>query len=223
MPFILSRAAGGRLNSMFGCAGLVALFTVWRGQMAPRYPLEPYLWCVAAAAGSFSFTEASNVGKLRSIFPVVLTAQTLGVAVAALAGAVFLFPGALTPGLRQATMRRFTFGYEEARWAASVLPAEVAPDSLMMSESRAYALYPRPFAIPDCAACTTKPLLSLFRREDGLNRHVGVLVLGYPVAGKVAEGCVTATIAGPREFRYATRSPFNFGAYSAIALRVECR
>lgn len=196
---------------VLACGATVATFTIWLGQMAPRYLLEPYLWLAIAAV-------LSPWHRLKTILSIALTAQTLAVAAMAMVGAWLLFPGALTPGWRDQTMLQSTFGYEEARW----LDRQIPQDATIMSESRAYALYPRPFAIAECAACGPAPLLELFRPADAAEHGANVLVVGYPMQGTIADGCVLRRIAGPERLRYATRNPFNKAAYKAVALGVVC-
>ena len=121
----------------------------------------------------------------------------------ALVAAIILFPGALTPGLRETVMRRSTFGYREARWMDRIAP----PGATIMSDNRAYALYPRPFIVPACDSC--------FR--DAL------VFAEYPMEGKLPEGCHSTLIAGPETFPYATRTPvFTSSSYQAVALKVNC-
>jgi hypothetical protein len=180
--------------------------------MAPRYLLEPYYWCAAVAV-------AAPWSRLKSVLFYGLTVQTLAVAAMAAVGATLLFPGALTAGLRERVMARSTFGYEEARWIDRIVPR----DETIMVESRAYALLPRPFVIPECAACGPGTTTDLFRPSDFTERHVGVVVVGYPVAGTIASGCETRTLAKPERFRYATRSPANSRTYEVVAMRVNCR
>jgi hypothetical protein len=173
--------------------------------------LEPYYWCAAAVvAGPWS--------RWKSFLFYGMTIQTVGVAAMALVAAALLFPGSLTPGLRERAMSRLTFGYREARWIDRVVPK----GETIMVESRAYALLPRPFAVPECFACAAAPLLDLFRREDVTRRNVSVLIPDHPAQGTIAEGCATSRIAGPERFLYATRSPVNQRDYSAIAIRVSC-
>jgi hypothetical protein len=129
-------------------------------------------------------------------------------------GAFLLFPGALTQGLRNRAMSRSTFGYDEARWIDRVIP----DGATIMVESRAYALLPRPFVIPECAACGPAPLLDLFRNED-----VDVMILDYPVEGVPPAGCRLRNIAGPETFMEATRNPANRRqSRQAVASRIEC-
>ena len=208
---LLARAT--RWTRAAACAGMaVVLFTIWRGQMAPRYLLEPYYWCAAMAV-------MAPWSRLKSVLFYGMAAQTAAVAAMAAAGAALLFPGALTAGLREQVMSRSTFGYEEARWMDRVIPKE----ETIMAESRVYALFPRPFVIPECFACGPAPLLDLVRPVDVTGRHAGVLVLNYPPQGRIADGCALQIIAGPERFRYTTRNPFNRAERWLVAMREECR
>jgi hypothetical protein len=178
--------------------GVVLLFTIWRGQLAPRYLLEAYLWCAAAAI-------ATPPSKWKSMLFFGLTAQTVAVAACAAYAAVALFPGALTPRLREMVMRRSTFGYQEARWMDRVLP----PNGAIMSDSRAYALSSRPFTVAR---------FGYLPYPDE-----GTLVVDYPFAAPFPDNCGYHVISGPERFQYATRNPFNRREYEAIALQVNCQ
>jgi hypothetical protein len=208
---VLAIAVTGWSGVELSAAAAVLLFTMWRGQMASRYLLEPYFWCAASVV-------SGQWGRMKSVLLYGLTVQTAGVAAMAAFAAFLLFPGALTPGLREKTMKQSTFGYEEARWMDRVVPN----DATVMVESRAFALLSHPFVIPECAECGPAPLLGIFQPEDTTLRHVSVLVMS-PVKGVAPRGCGLTTIDGPREFRYATRNPFNIATYFAIAMRVTCR
>lgn len=201
-----------RQTLLLGGGAVILLFTMWRGQMSPRYLLEPWLWCAAAAV-------KAPWSKLKSVLFHGLTIQTAGVSVMALAAAVTLFPGALTPALRDRVMRYSTFGYEEALWLSRVIP----PGERVMVDSRAYALFTRPFSIPACASCGGADLLDLVHREDFGDGGTAILVPNYPVDGTLPDGCLSDVIAGPEPFIHATRNPFNRREYSAIALRIRCR
>ena len=202
--------AAGTQGSFAALAGFAAVFgfTLWRGQMAPRYLLEGYLWCAAVAV-------AVPWSRFKSLLFYGLTVQTAGVAAMALFAAGMLFPGALTPGLREWVMQRMTYGYAEARWADRVVPK----NATLMSEGRAYALMPRPFRIPRCAACGSAPLLELLKPGD---LGAGVLIMEYPVEGTFPEGCAATVLAGPVGLRYAARNPFNRRAYQVVAIRAVC-
>ena len=197
--------AAGTQGSFAALAGFAAVFgfTIWRGQMAPRYLLEGYWWCAAVAV-------AVPWPRFKSLLFYGLTVQTAGVAAMALFAAGMLFPGALTPGLRERVMQRATYGYAEAQWVDRVVPK----DATLMSQSRAYALMPRPFRIPWCAACGSG--FEVDARADD------VLVLGYPVEEMFPQGCPSTVLAGPVWLRYAARNPFNRRAYQVVAMRPEC-
>ena len=193
-------------------AAAVLLFTIWKGQMVPRYLLEPYYWCAAGAV-------AAPWSKWKSALFYGLTLQTIGVAAMALFAAAILFPGALTPGLRESTMRRSTFGYQQALWMDRVAP----PNATIMVDSRAYALFPRPFVIPTCASCGGATLFDLIRPDD-LKQPNLILFPEYPVAGSMPAGCSSKQIAGPESFPYATRSPsLSTPTYQSVALAVNCK
>ncbi|HWE52174.1 MAG TPA: DUF1420 family protein [Bryobacteraceae bacterium] len=190
----------------------VLLFTIWKGQMASRYLLEPFYWCAAAAV-------AAPWTKLKSALFYALTLQTIGVAAMALFAAALLFPGALTPGLRESVMRRYTFGYQQALWMDRVAPS----GATIMVDSRAYALFPRPFLIPNCASCGGAPLLDLLRPDD-LKQPGLVLFPEYPIQGNLPKNCRGRQIAGPETFPYAVRTPsVNSPTYQVIALVPDCK
>ncbi len=199
---LLVLSGNGSVVAFAGFAA-VLVFTLWQGQMAPRYLLEGYFWCAAAAA---------PWSRLKSLLFCGLAVQTAGVAVMALFAAGLLFPGALIPAWRDRVMRRATYGYAEARWVDRVVPK----GATVMSESRAYALMPRPFRIPWCASCGSGAVMNLGRATPD------VLVLGYPVAGQLAEGCYSTILAGPERLPYAARNPFNAREYQVVAMRVRC-
>ena len=137
----------------------------------------------------------------------------------ALFAAAILFPGALTPGLRESTMRRSTFGYQQALWMDRVAP----PNATIMVDSRAYALFPRPFVIPTCASCGGATLFDLIRPDD-LKQPNLILFPQYPVQGILPAGCRSTQIAGSESFRYAIRTPsLTTQTYQSIALAVNCK
>lgn len=92
-----------------------------------------------------------------------------------------------------------------------------------MADSRAYALFPRPFLIPACASCGGAPLVDLIGPQDLVTPGL-VLFPEYPLEGKLPEGCRGTTIAGPETFPYAIRTPgLKVQAYEAVALLVHCQ
>lgn len=210
LAFAVVRGGAGWRFAMAGSA-LLLLFTVWQGQMAPRYALEPYLWCAAVAtAGEWS--------RAKAVLFYGLAAQTAGVAAMAVFAGAVLFPGALTPGLRHLVMERSTFGYEEMEWIDGIVP----PGTKIMVESRAYAVFPRPFFIAECAACGPTPMLELLQAGGGGAAHGSVLILDNPPQGEPPAGCRLVRFAGPVRLRKATRNPLNRTFHEAIAARLEC-
>ena len=207
---VLAFGVAGSGPALAGLA-CVLLFTVWRGQMAPRYLLESWLWCVPAVV-------AAPWGRLKRWLYPALALQTAGVAAMAIYAAGTLFPGALTPSLRQNVMLRSTYGYAESLWADQNLPA----DTVMMSAGRAYALMPRPFQIPECASCGGASLFQLLRSEDFFEGASLTFVAESALRHRLPAGCAARVIAEPQRFKIATRNPFNHGVYEVLAEEVHC-
>ncbi len=156
----------------------------------PRFFLDPYLWCAAAAA-------AVPWRPLKSLFFKALTAQALAVAVVAIYLGVVFFRGALTEAGRERVMTLMALGYAEAKWLDATLP----PDAVVLTTAHNYAVLPRPFVVADrfhaspssfpsdTALSDWKQQLTRIRERetghrarDGVpNRDSGLLVAGNPL------------------------------------------
>ena len=199
-------------RSLLICSAIVTVLVLWRGQLAPRFLLEPYFFCAMVAV-------AAPWSKPKAFLFHSLIVQSCVVAIAALVGTGLIFPGALTRGLRQRVMQEAALGYAQALWMDKVIPR----GETVMVESRAYAFFPRPFVIPWCQACDSATFLEMAVQQEGKSGVSRVVVAEFPFEGAVPANCSTRTLAGPQTFPFATRNPFNWREYQAIALRVECR
>ena len=136
--FLLALRERGPTRQLLLAALAAFALVVALGQPTPRFFLEPYLWCAAAAA-------AVPWRPLKSLFFKALTAQAVLVAGVAVYLGVVLFPGALTQTGRERVMTLMAPGYAEAKWLDATLP----PDAVVLEEFRYRALLPRPFVVGD--------------------------------------------------------------------------
>jgi len=193
-------------------SAVVLFFVVTAGQLSPRFLLEPYFWCAAAAV-------RAPWSRVKSVLFHALAIQSLAVAGIALFTAALLFPGALTPGLRQRVMSRFTFGYQEALWLDRVLPS----DAILVSVFRIHALYPRPFTFFRCSTCDTvgSKLIALSsEQKQPVERYVAIRDIYRPEPPE--NGCLLKVFAGPEAFPAALRNPFHPREYPEVAVRLFC-
>jgi len=188
------------------CVSLLAfLLLLGLGQISPRFFLEPYLWVGAAVVG-----RSWNGRKL--LLARLLPVQ--GVLTAALAGylAYSQFPGALTERWRDEIMRETAYGYAEARWLDSVLPA----DAVIVTALPSRALLPRPFLVPDPAHYSAPSEVAERRLEELLrDGRATVIVADHPALEprwRFLEPCLSLQRATVASFQTATRNPFNRGA-----------
>lgn len=209
LAFLPALRATGRARILLWAALAATGAGLVLGQLAPRFFLEPYLWAGAALA-------AAPWGRLKRVIAAGVLLQGGLSAAMALYGAATLFPGALTPALRDKVMTRAAAGYAESRWLDEVLPPDAA---LIEPGGRFFAFTPRPFAV---ATSVTLPLpeAESDRRLERLIRdfHLDTVV----VDGDLADGAVKrllercgspmSTIA---TFPIATRNPFNRATYPA--------
>lgn len=203
-------AGAAWLRPLLLCSVAVLMLVLWRGQLVPRFLLEPYLWCsVAAVLAPWS--------RAKELLFRGLVIQSCAVGAAALVGAALIFPGALTAGLRERVMLATTSGYAQAVWMDRVIPR----DRPIIVESRAYALFPRPFVVAPCDGCADPVYFQTAAKE--WQGRTGVAVLEYPFDEKAPGNCRMTSLAGPETFRYATRNPANRSEYQAVALDVDCR
>jgi hypothetical protein len=217
--FLLTLRERGPTRPLLFAALAAFALLVASSPLKPRYFLEPYLWCAAAAT-------AMPWRPLKAILFKVLTVQAVLVAAGAVYLGATLFPGALTQRGRDRVMTLMAPGYAEAKWLDATLPA----DAVVLEEFRYRALLPRPFIVGE------KPLFPLkdrfltfvgdrFLLTDVPNwkqqfaeflkeKRVTVLVTQYPIESPSSLWLATrygAPLAGPAMFRNAARSPFNRG------------
>jgi hypothetical protein len=212
LGFLLAlRERGSTRQLLLAALAAFALIAVL-GQLTPRFFLEPYLWSAAAAA-------AVPWRPLKAIFFKVLTVQAALMAVVAVYLVVVLFPGALTQAARERVMTVMAQGYAEAKWLDATLP----PDAIVLAAWKYVALMPRPFVSGDRflysgerpLTSNEKQQLTAFVREKG----VTVLVTPYPIPYPAYSWLAThygTTLAGPAQFPFATRSPFNRGELRGV-------
>jgi hypothetical protein len=156
-------ALGYRGARMMLAAALAAFFLIAAfSQLTPRFFLEPYLWCVAAAA-------ASPPSSARCTLTVALGAQTALVAAMALVLAQTVFPGALTPSTRNRVMTTVAYGYSEGRFLDAHLPRNAVVLAALFQRSQLRA----PFVVFDWddfdampAATRTARLTQLLRETQ---------------------------------------------------------
>jgi hypothetical protein len=182
-------------RALLWAAVVASALVMGLSQVAPRFFLEPYLWC---AAGLVACPNRRFDRGLQC----ALVVQGSLVAAIALFGAVTLFPGFLTWHGRMSVMSKMADGYDETRWLNALLPA----DSWLVTTVRSHALLERRFVVDDdsrALACALK--------RDALQ----FAVVDYPSSrttrDQVLLRCLGVRFAGPNEFRQATRNPFNRG------------
>ena len=180
-------------------------------QLTPRFFLEACLWSIAAAtiAGSLRFDW---------LFDRVLLAQSTVVALAACILAAQLAPGALSAAARDRVMARSANGYEEARWIDRIVPADAA----VLPASQSYFLLSRPFLANDRLAEQLLPTAWHLHRYLAAH-HISVAVRPYPLDDRWRDLILACgqVLAGPTEFAWAARNPFNRGEvsqYIAVSL-----
>jgi hypothetical protein len=215
------RGGHGMPRLMALAALAVFLLNLALGQLTPRFFLEPYLWCAAAAV-------AVPAQCLKAWFVRALTAQGVVVAAVAVYLGGQLFGGALTSAWRERVMTAMTAGYAEAKWLDAVLPE----DAVVLENFRYRVLMPRPFVVGDRYLTssgrggwwwpvmpigdrylwgkgpTLEQALTAFIEEQG----VTVLVTQYPITESFYKALVSrygAPLAGPAQFQAAARSVFN--------------
>jgi hypothetical protein len=124
-------------------------------------------------------------------------------------GAATLFPGSLTMAWRTAVMTRTASEYAEMSWLDQVLP----PGAVVVSQLRSAALLPRPFISRDIFDYDLDIAGQRHRVRVLLKeRRVNSLIAYFPLATAIRKlpGLdPAAPLAGPREFSWATRNPFN--------------
>lgn len=197
---------------LLSCAFLAVTATLILGQIGGRFFLEPYLWVIAAAAA-----VAWRPGP--SLFFRLMVGQMCLMALLAGFGAATLFPGALTTSLRHKVMSASAFGYAETRWLDKVLPK----DAVVITDIRWGALMPRPFLINSHTGCHD---LNDPGERQKVKSWLGSYKVNTLVTSQVLDKKMLKTLgfglgerlAGPQEFHYATRNPWNRGETTQIVV-----
>jgi hypothetical protein len=227
----------GRVSSVLGLgvlACIAALFTVRRsltlitaalvavtinylvGARSAGYYLEPYVWlCIAAASAPWS--------TYKKILRGLLMGQTALMLIFAGFGAVKLFPGSLTAGLRDHVMRENAHQYAAMRWLDDVLPR----DAVVLSTLRSHALMPRPFVAQDIVTWTdwtspqeaekTSSILKALKFDTVVTEPFVVKRL----TDNIGVRC-SALPARSKKFLTATRNPWNRAAEMNLAVYGMC-
>jgi hypothetical protein len=182
------------------------------GARSAGYFLEPYLWLAIAAA-------AAPWGISKTLFYKLLMVQAAVMVLIAGFGAISLFPGALTSGLRSHVMKENSHQYAVMRWLDSVLPE----DAVVVSTLRSHALMPRPFFAKDIITWTdwassteTENTVSVLKTRT-INTLVAEPFAVEGLTGKLGMQH-TLTLAGPRRFLTATRNPWNRTTEAPLAV-----
>jgi Protein of unknown function (DUF1420) len=212
--FLLALREQGPARRLLVAALAIFVLVLAFGQLTPRFFLEAYLSCAAAAA-------TAPTGRLKELFLRGFTAQAVLVAGVVLYLGVFLFAGSLTWAGRERVMTAMASGYSEAKWLDAKLPA----DAVVLENFRYRALLPRPFVAGDRflvknVADSTRALAEFVKEQ-----HVTALVTPYPIENPAYRWLAAhygTPLAGPANFRSAARSPFNRGDLSEwIAIRIN--
>lgn len=195
------------LSAILATAGNLAL-----GQIGARFLLEPYLWIMAAAA-------VAAWRPAKTFFFKLMVGQMLLMALVASFGAATLFPGALITSLRHHIMTRSAYHYAATRWLDEVLPQDV----VVLTGIRAGALMPRPFV--------SSEYINWANLDNSLERQRISSMLASPQVNTVAasvpmsevmkhllNSCPTQRLAGPKEFPFAFRNPWNVGPVNQLTV-----
>jgi len=215
--FLLALRERGPTRPLLLAALAAFVLIVASSPLKPRYFLEPYLWCAAAAVAVPSCL-------FKSLFFKALTVQAVLVAGGAVYLGVVLFPGALTQTGRERVMTLMAPGYAEAKWLDATLP----PDAVVLEEFRYRALLPRPFIVGEKPSFALRDQFLAFVGDRFLltdvpnwkqqlteflkEKRVTVLVTQYPIESPPSLWLTTRygiPLAGPAKFRNVARSPFN--------------
>jgi hypothetical protein len=187
-------------------AAIVALTAIFLGPTTARSYLEPYFWIMILIA----LQPSENIIYRNKLLRLPFLAQSIGVILFYLYGAVTLFPGAITQQWRTAVMNRTANGYTVLKWADSILPA----NSILLNTHRSMALAPRDAVAIDWSIyvdLSKKESTPYIRRLKQKNPTY-ILITGMPPFdfGKLKPG-VGKAVAGPCYGYRATRNPFNRG------------
>jgi hypothetical protein len=147
LAFIPALSAKGRPRLLLWAALAAAGTCLFLGQIAPRFFLEAFLWAGAALA-------AAPWNRAKKLVAGGIVVQGCVSSALALLGAVLLFPGALTPHLRDAVLTRSSPGYPEGKWLDEVLPKDAV---IVEPQGRFHLFSPRPFAVADPAMVDDDP------------------------------------------------------------------
>jgi hypothetical protein len=182
------------------------------GARSAPYYLEPYFWIAITAAGA-------PWGIVKTLSHRIVVVQAAVMVCVAGFGAISLFPGALTSGLRSQVMKQNAHEYEVMRWLDSVLPE----DAVVASTLRSHALMPRPFVAKDIMTWTDWNTAGEVTATASLvkARQINTLIAD-PDAAEVLTRSLgmqrTRVEAGPTRFRTATRNPWNRATDATIAV-----
>jgi hypothetical protein len=215
LAFIPALRAPGPARPLLWSALVATVVCVVLGQIAPRFFLEPFFWAGAA----FVLAPWGPAKKLVSGALMVQGAVSAGVA---LIGAAVLFPGALTPRLRDATLTRSAAGYPEEKWLDETLPTEAV---ILAPYDRFQLFQPRPFVVADPAvgdfdAPVGDELLRKLIESKGVNTIVDDGSPDTTAFRRLEKRCGHA-LTPPKWLPLATRNPFNRLRYESqvFALR----
>ncbi len=236
LPFPLSIVAPdtpGRVSSVLGVgvfACVATLFAVRRspvllsaacgamtisylaGARSAGYYLEPYVWlCIAAAYMPWN--------RFKSVVWSLLALQAAAMLVFAGFGAIRLFPGALTAGLRDQVMTENAYQYSAMRWLDRELPKE----AVVLSMMRSHALMPRPFVAKDVLTWTDWASSTEVEKTASLldGEKLNALVAEPVVAKTLMERLDLRSTAIPvkfKRFSAATRNPWNRSPETNLAV-----
>jgi hypothetical protein len=186
------------------------------GARSAGYYLEPYVWlCMAAAPVPWNTFKKAVCG--------LFAVQTAMMLVLTGFGAVKLFPGALTAGMRDRVMRENAHQYAIMRWLDDELPR----DAVVLSTLRSHALMPRPFVAKDIVSWTDwTSSHEAERTRSILQEQRFNTVVAEPFAAKELTERMNIRCAKPRrgskQFLTATRNPWNRADETNLALYGTC-
>jgi hypothetical protein len=186
------------------------------GARSAGYYLEPYTWfCIAAASAPWN--------RYKKIVCNLLMIQAAGMLLFAGFGAVRLFPGSLTTGLRDHVMRENAHQYEIMRWLDQVLPG----DAILLSTLRSHALMPRPFVTKDIVTWTdwtsprevekTASILKAWK----CNTVVAEPLVAKELMDRIGVRCAAIPVVS-EQFLTATRNPWNRAVEMNLAVYGMC-
>ena len=208
---VLSRGA-----VLFSAACAAVTINYLAGARSAGYYLESYLWlCIAAAPVPWSTCKKLVYG--------LLIGQAVAVLVLTGFGAVRLFPGSLTAGLRDHVMRENAHQYATMRWLDEVLPRV----AVVLSTLRSHALMPRPFVAKDIVNWTdwTSPheaaMTTSILKAQKFDTVVAEPFVVKALTDKIGIRCAMSR-AGSKQFLTATRNPWNRTDETNLAVYGTC-